>query len=126
MGDQKSKKNKHKTDHHRNEITGTLSHKNERQRKYMPTTAPQSTATIRKDQNMRPSLSKNVADEIRQSFVIRKSKKLRERKKLITRVIERRESKRSFERSDHNQRTGKISTKLNQSEADANKKKKFI
>jgi len=118
MDDRKNKQNKQKADHHRNEITGTSSPRNERQRKYIPTTTPH-----RKDQNVRPSLSKDVADEIRQSFVIRKSKKLRERKKLITRVIERRESKRSFECSNHNQKTHTKSTKLNQSEADVNNPK---
>jgi len=118
MDDRKSIQNNQKADHQRNEIAGTSSPKNERQRKYIPTTTPH-----RKDQNVRPSLSKDVADEIRQSFVIRKSKKLRERKKLITRVIERRESKRSFECSNHNQKTEKKSTKLNQSEADVNNQK---
>ena len=51
---------------------------------------------------MRPSLSKDVTDEIRQSFVIRKTKKLQERKKIISQVMVRRESKRSLESSNHN------------------------
>ena len=44
---------------------------------------------------VRPSRSNDVTDEIRQSIIVRKSKKLKDRKQLITRVIERRESEKS-------------------------------
>ena len=74
-----------------------------------PRTASQSPDTVFKNQQMRPSLRKDVADEIRQSFVIRKSKKLQERKKLVSQVMIRRESKRTLECSNHNARQEKKS-----------------
>jgi len=45
------------------------------------------------NQEVRRSLPKNIANEIKQSFIIRRTKKLRERRNLIAQVRERRELK---------------------------------
>ena len=67
------------------------------------TTATAAAAAAAANQQIRPSLSTDVVDEVRLSFIIRKSKKLQERKKIIARVKERREAKRSLERSNHHE-----------------------
>uniref|UniRef100_A0A6V0CJ81 Uncharacterized protein n=1 Tax=Pseudo-nitzschia australis TaxID=44445 RepID=A0A6V0CJ81_9STRA len=59
-------------------------------------------------QELRPSLPKDIADEIKRSFIIRRTKKLQERKKLISQVRERRELKRLYGYS--NQSIGQYST----------------
>lgn len=49
----------------------------------------------------RPSLCKDVVDELRQSFVYRKAKKQTDRDALVARIMKRRESKRALLLSDH-------------------------
>ena len=68
-----------------------------------PATAAAAATTAAANQQIRPSLSTDAVDEARLSFIIRKSKKLQERKKIIARVKERREAKRSLERSNHHE-----------------------
>lgn len=50
-----------------------------------------------RNEKLRPSLPKDLANEIRQNFVIRRSKQLRERKRLISQVVKRRRINKSIE-----------------------------
>ena len=115
MGDQKSKKKKRNS---APEILNMKTEKSGKKKRSSKTASQSSTATTATtataaaaaaaaataaNQQIRPSLSMDAVDEARLSFIIQKSKKLQERKKIIARVKERREAKRSLERSNHHE-----------------------